>query len=72
MSDMERQVKGERGKGNTCTKRHIPVLFALKLVDSIDFATDKLMWHKICCNNYLCWKFNSKSLPKQDIEVSFP
>lgn len=43
MSDMERQVKGERGKGNTCTKRHIPVLFALKLVDSIDFATDKLM-----------------------------
>lgn len=36
-----KEVKGERGKGNTCTKRHLPVLFALKHVDSIDFATDK-------------------------------
>lgn len=33
-------MKGERGEGNTCTERHIPVLFALKHADSIDFTME--------------------------------
>lgn len=41
MSGMERQVQGERGKGNTQSERHTPVPFALQYVDSTDFATDK-------------------------------